>query len=279
MSTTLIEKNSNKKAEAKLKAKEAKAKTKALTQKTETIRKLITKTDHLGSQGKYEIAGHCLDVLQGDGKDKMYGTNAAKTLADQLGWNKSEVYAYARVVEAWPIEADFNERAARPDKFRKPLTWTHFRRIASEKDAAKREQLFQKCLDNGWSVRGLNQHMLGISGSHHAAEGANSESKPLTGLSAVIHSYGSQVAAFKQRTGKFGQCLTAKISSVDPSDFNDESLDELLAVRGNLKELIDQFDATIGQFTERRKSAPVVVNQAAVPDAGSSIDATNQPVA
>jgi hypothetical protein len=238
---------------------------KALAQKCNTIRRLVSETDRHDVQNRYNIAVHCMDVLQGDGKDKMYGTNAAGKLANDLGWNKSEVYAYASVVEAWPTEVEFDELAAKSDKFNKPLTWTHYRRIAREKDSAKRGQLIQKCRDNGWSVRDLKRHMEGSSELREAVEGANSETKPLKGLSAVIHSYGSQVAAFKQRTGKFGQSFAAKITSVDPSDCNDESLDELLAVRGNLKELIDQFDATIGQFTERRKSIAVASNQASAP--------------
>jgi hypothetical protein len=161
------------------------------------------------------------------------------------------------VALAWPDKDKFDELAAKPDKYNKPLTWTHFRRLASEKDAAKREQLIEGCLNNGWSVRDLKRHMEGNVTPTAAPDGANTESKPLDALAPMIQGYELQVVAFKQRTGKFREHLTAKINAVDPSDCNDESLDHLLVVRHSLKELIDEFDATFSQFMERRKSHSV----------------------
>ena len=219
-------------------------------------------------QNRYEIAVHCLAVRQGDGSE-TYGKNAVGKLAKRLGWSKSEVYDYANVAVAWPDETGFDELSSKTDKFRKPLTWTHFRRIAAEKDATKREQLIQNCLQHGWSVRELKKEMQtgnGFTAPNAMPDEAVTESKPRQGLAAAIQDYGSQVAAFKRRAGTFGQHLAAKINEVDPSDCNDASLDQLRAVRRDLKELIDQLDTSIGQFAERRKSVGPIANKAQTSD-------------
>ena len=260
MTSTLTAKKNSKKAGAKSPTKGAKAKKsfpEALVQQYETIRKLIAKADRQDVQNRYQIAVHCLAVREGDGSE-TYGTNAVQKLANKLGWSKTDVYDYASVALAWPDKTKFDELAARPDKFDKPLTWTHFRRIAVEKDAVKREQLIQDCLRNGWSVRDLKRQMEGAAAPNGSSDGTNLDSKPIKGIAAVIHSYGSQVATFKQHTDKFRERFAATINAVDPTDCNDESLDQLLAVRTCLTELIEQFDAACRQYTERQKSPSTV---------------------
>ena len=58
----------------------------------------------------------------------------------------------------------------------------------------------------------------------------------------------------RHRTEKFA----GKSAACDPSDNNEQTLDQWLEVRHNLTELIERLDAAFGPFVERRKSPSVV---------------------
>jgi hypothetical protein len=180
----------------------------ALRQQCRKIRKLIAHADQKDVQARYQIAVHCQDVRAGDGNGNKYGTNAVRKLADELHWSMASVYDYANVAVTWPDEAKFNELVARGQQSGRPLSWSHMVLLATESDEAKREQLVQDCLRNGWSVSDLKRQM----------EGTHQESEPLSGLDDVIQSFVAQVTSFKQRSHKLGELFTAKVNAVDPAD-------------------------------------------------------------
>ena len=133
------------------------------------IMPLLVAADRHDVEARYNIAVHCLDVREGDGRGGKYGERAVAMLTKALGWKKSTLYDYANVAKAWPDKRKFDELAAQDDTYGKPLSWSHIVLLATVATPEHCDKLAKDALKHGWNVRELRKKLhLDTAGSVEA---------------------------------------------------------------------------------------------------------------
>ena len=234
----------------------------ALLKQCLVIKSLLIEADQRDVLARYEIAIHCQQVREGDGHGGKYGAKAVRKLTQALNWSKSAVYDYANVALTWPDQDKFDELVVKDDKFGKPLSWSHIILLATVSDDARREQLIQDSLQNGWTVRELKMETrIGTTTRCETADAAEQEPMPPQHIAAAVQSYGAQVATFKRNATTFGQLLIRKMEDVDPTDLSDKLLDQMRQARRDVKVVLTELNEIIRQFREHRVSPSTVPNE------------------
>ena len=200
-----------------------------MTAKLLQIKERVVAADKNDVPVRYEIAADCREILAGDGKGKVYGAGAAKKLMATLGWSKSAIHAYTAVADAWK-KAEFRKLAARKDKFRKPLSWSHYLTLAAAKDAEQRQALVEQTLTEGWSVRELKR---AASGNPPNGTGTIEEPEAPRPLVNSVNNYTIGLHTAKSNANVFGSEITKQVNA-DPTDVNSSVLTKLKQAQADL---------------------------------------------
>ena len=228
----------------------------ALLTKCTEILDLVVAADQHDVQARYEIAVHCQEVCNGDGKGGKYGDRAMAKLARALGWSKSTVYDYTNVAKSWPDRKKFDELAGKTDKFDKPLSWYHIVLLATVATAECRGKLAENALKHGWNVRELRNNLqLDAAGPAEEDSAAAPQPKLPRVLDTTVQNYVTQVGALKSNAAAFGAHLVEEIKDADPADLTDVFVDRLTQARQDISELLKQLDECLEQVRQRRALA------------------------
>jgi len=228
----------------------------ALRKQYKSIHNLLVEADTNNNRSRYKIAVLCLRVRDGDGMEKTYGERAVNQLANALGKKKTWVYDWARVPDAWDAK-HFEKLVARKDRFKKPLSWSHFVALSVVKDASERERLTEESLTRGWTVRELTKALRGRRNVEQAgsSEGQASATDRSRELERTVRGYTAQLAPFANLAA-WGENLRDQIASSQPENCTDDLLDQLRDVRKSLEQKclanIELFDACIAKAEETR---------------------------
>ncbi|WP_394824984.1 hypothetical protein [Pendulispora albinea] len=84
-----------------------------------------------------------------------YGNLSVGLLAAALGYDEATLHSYARVVESWPDQSEFNELLRRYMPNGSPLSWAHLLELSIVSTRDERERLITDVLTHGLSVRDL----------------------------------------------------------------------------------------------------------------------------
>jgi len=124
-----------------------------LASKIDTIRRLFDDRTSSEASTMYRIGAEVVAIKTDEAK---YGTTAVKHLARAVGCSSANLYSYATVAETWG-DMEFEERIARVDASRRPLTFSHFIELAKVRDQEQRERLLNVALAKSLSVRALSR--------------------------------------------------------------------------------------------------------------------------
>ena len=216
------------------------------------IKTLVVAADLHDVHARYEIASHCQMVRAGDGKGSKYGYRAVTTLANALGWSKSNVHDYANVAESWPDKQTFDVVAERKDKDGKPFSWYHIVLLAKA-DAARRDKLVEDAIEHGWNVRELRKKLpTGTAEGDDAMPTAAPQPDVPRVLANAIGTYARRVATLKTNVATFDE----QIKQAAPADLTDAVVDQLTKARQDLSDLLRQLNKYIDQVQNRRSSPP-----------------------
>ena len=123
----------------------------ALLEQANITRDRIAKIEKNDVMGRYEVA---CDIHTFRDAAK-YGTGAMQKFAKFVGWSLTTVQDYAKLAATWPDAQKFAKLAAKQNKNRIPLSWSHFIALMREEDAELRADLMAKALKKGWTVAEL----------------------------------------------------------------------------------------------------------------------------
>ena len=121
--------------------------------KLEELKKLLSEVT-----SKDMVGRHAIGVVVNDVKNTpdTYGKEAVKQLAQDLGFEKSTMYEYANVAEAWPAR-DFTKLCERRTGNGMPITFSHLVELIRIKNEASRAKLLEKVFEDSLSVRALRE--------------------------------------------------------------------------------------------------------------------------
>jgi hypothetical protein len=174
--------------------------------KREEIKKLLSEdtSDMLARRHKIGVA-----VVELKNED-MYGYHAVERLADDLGYDKSTLYEYADVAEAWPAKA-FSEVCGRKTTKGMPITFSHLVELTDVDNPKRRAKLLDEVFAKSLSVRALREKIGGQSKKVVRAAGAT---KPRT-FAALFNQVDVAVAVLADwKTSLPEMCKAASASEI-----------------------------------------------------------------
>jgi hypothetical protein len=132
-------------------------------------REALRKAEQADVPARYKVA-----LIASQLKDEEeFGKDALDRMDEELGLGTSTLYMYAKVPEAWAADT-FKVASERLNSKGLPLSWSHWKLLASVKDKDKREALLDKTLTESLNVLDLDLAVKGArrsaGGKDHAAE-------------------------------------------------------------------------------------------------------------
>lgn len=193
---------------------------------------------------RYELGLQVREIYEDEKKNggKIYGKNAIAKICKVLSWHEGVIYEVLRFVRAFTSD-DLERLCALVLPTGRPLTWGHVTALLVVKDGARREEMLQRTVAEGWTCYQLASEVKALV-DRPSNDGRGRPLRVPTGFDTALAQQQQKAEEWERRhTGVWAapdHALATHAAKLTPDDVTEERLRQARELASQLRRVADQ---------------------------------------